>query len=171
MRRLLMKFLENSLNLAKVGRPKRFSRIMQEVIPFNRPHRISIKEITSRGCVVNLPDRRRNRNHLGTMHACAMATAGEYVSGLNVIEAFDISKYRLIMSRLEVDYIRRPVGDCDASSKWPVGVLKSIQSTLSSDGVATFTMTSELTDTKFEHVATTTTHWQVKSWDKVRVRS
>jgi hypothetical protein len=166
-----MRFMAKALKRAKTGRPGRFSRIMQEVIPFNRPHRISISEITSEGCVVHLPYRRRNLNHLGTMHACAMATAGEYVSGLNVIEAFDISKYRLIMSRLEVDYLRRPVGECNASSRWPEGVLTSIQSSLSSEGVATFTMTSELVDSDSVHVATTTTHWQVKSWDKVRVRS
>ena len=166
-----MRFMAKALKRAKTGRPGRFSRIMQEVIPFNRPHRISISEITSEGCVVPLPYRRRNLNHLGTMHACAMATAGEYVSGLNVIEAFDISKYRLIMSRLEVDYLRRPVGECNASSRWPEGVLTSIQSSLSSEGVATFTMTSELVDSDSVHVATTTTHWQVKSWDKVRVRS
>jgi hypothetical protein len=166
-----MRFMAKALKRAKTGRPGRFSRIMQEVIPFNRPHRISISEITSEGCVVHLPYRRRNLNHLGTMHACAMATAGEYVSGLNVIEAFDISKYRLIMSRLEVDYLRRPVGECNASSRWPEGVLSSIQSSLSSEGVATFTMTSELVDSDSVHVATTTTHWQVKSWDKVRVRS
>ncbi|HHZ97874.1 MAG TPA: DUF4442 domain-containing protein [Flavobacteriales bacterium] len=166
-----MRFMAKALIRAKTGKPGRFSRIMQEVIPFNRPHRISISEITSEGCVVHLPYRRRNLNHLGTMHACAMATAGEYVSGLNVIEAFDISKYRLIMSRLEVDYLRRPVGECNASSRWPEGVLTSIQSSLSSEGVATFTMTSELVDSDSVHVATTTTHWQVKSWDKVRVRS
>jgi acyl-coenzyme A thioesterase PaaI-like protein len=166
-----MRFMAKALKRAKTGRPGRFSRIMQEVIPFNRPHRISISEITSEGCVVHLPYRRRNLNHLGTMHACAMATAGEYVSGLNVIEAFDISKYRLIMSRLEVDYLRRPVGECNARSSGGDGVLQSLTSDISEKGVAVFTLTSELRDSKSVHVATTTTHWQVKSWDKVRVRS
>lgn len=37
------------------------------------------------------------------MHACAIATAAEYVRGLNVVEAFDMSKYRLIMSKIEVN--------------------------------------------------------------------
>ena len=101
------KFLKYAISKAQSGKPWCFSRIMQEVIPFNRPHRISVLEVSAKGCKVFLPDRRRNRNHLGTMHACAIATAAEYVSGLNVVEACDMSKFRLIMSKIVVDYIRR----------------------------------------------------------------
>ena len=164
------KIMEYALARGRAGKTGFFSRLMQEVIPFNRPHRIKVEEISSKGCKVLLPYRRRNLNHLGTLHACAMATAGEYVSGLNVIESFDISKYRLIMSRLEVDYIRRSIGGCEATSSWPDGMLDSLKKSLHSEGVATFILTAKLIDSTSEHVATTTTHWHVKAWEKVRAK-
>jgi|TARA_B110000116_G_scaffold263797_1_gene270770 acyl-coenzyme A thioesterase PaaI-like protein len=155
---------------AKSGKPALLSRIMQEIIPFNRPHRISVIKISSEKCLVNLPDRRRNRNHLGTMHACAMATAAEFVSGLNVLEAFDITQYRLIMGRLEVDYLRRPKGGCTAYSSWGDGQLRAVRSDISTNGVASFTLTSVVLDSLDIKVAEATIYWQVKSWEKVRVK-
>ena len=142
--------------------------MMQELIPFNRPHRISVINISPKGCTVDLPHRRRNLNHLGTMHACALATAGEYVAGLNVIEAFDLSEYRLIMSRLGVEYHRRPEGGCIAESSWDEGTLESIKTELKKKGVVAFSLVSKLKDSASEHVATTTTMWQVKSWKKIK---
>ncbi len=50
------------------------------------------------------------------MLACAIATAAEYVTGLNVVQIIDMEKHRLIMSRIEVDSIRRAVGCCNAES-------------------------------------------------------
>ena len=164
------KFLKYSISKAQSGRPWLFSRIMQEVIPFNRPHRISVVKVSAVGCKVFLPDRRRNRNHLGTMHACAIATAAEYVSGLNVVEAFDMSKYRLIMSKIEVDYLIRPNGSCIAESSLSKSDVSLINKGLDAEGVAKFAMVSTVTDSKNETVAKATIHWQVKSWEKVRVK-
>ena len=168
MKASLGRIMTKALHRAKAGKPWRFSRIMQELIPFNRPHRISVVEISPAGCTVDLPHRRRNLNHLGTMHACALATAGEYVAGLNVIEAFELTDYRLIMSRLEVEYHRRPDGGCIAESSWSEGTLESIKTELENEGVVAFSLASKLTDSATEHVATTTTMWQVKSWAKIK---
>lgn len=162
--------LKYAIKRAKAGKPWLFSRIMQEVIPFNRVHRISVTKLSSKGCEVHLPDRRRNRNHLGTVHATAIATAAEFVAGLNVIDAFDISKYRLIMGRLEVDYVRRAKGACKTVSSWADGQLDQIRSEIDTDGVSKFTLTSNVIDSVGETVAIATVHWQVKSWEKVRVK-
>jgi hypothetical protein len=99
-----------------------------------------------------------------------MATAAEFVSGLNVLEAFDITQYRLIMGRLEVDYLRRPKGCCTATSSWGDGKLQMVKSDISADGVASFTLTSVVLDSLDMKVAEATIHWQVKSWEKVRVK-
>ena len=164
------KFLKYAISKAQSGKPWLFGRIMQEVIPFNRPHRISVLEVSAKGCKVFLPDRRRNRNHLGTMHACAIATAAEYVSGLNVVEACDMSDFRLIMSKIVVDYIRRPNGSCIAESSLSKSDLNLINKRLDAEGVAKFSMLSTVTDSKNETVAKATIHWQVKSWEKVHVK-
>ena len=159
-----------SINRAKSGKPWFFSRLMQEVIPFNRPHGISVVDLSSSKCKVYLPNKRKNKNHLGTMHACAIATAAEYVSGLNVVQAFDMGKYRLIMSRIEVDYIRRPVGFCNAESGISSEQMSQINRELDADGVSSFHLISNVIDSQNEKIAKATIHWQVKSWQKVRVK-
>ena len=70
-----------ALKSARSGRLTLFSRLMQEVVPFNRPHRIRVVDLSAEQCKVSLPWRRRNLNHVGTMHACALATAAEYYKG------------------------------------------------------------------------------------------
>ena len=159
-----------SINRAKSGKPWFFSRLMQEVIPFNRPHGICVVEISSSKCKVYLTNKRRNKNHLGTMHACAIATAAEYVSGLNVVQAFDMEKYRLIMSRIEVDYLRRPIGYCNAESGISKEQMSQINKELDTDEVSNFSLVSNVIDSKNEVIAKATIHWQVKSWQKVRVK-
>ena len=76
MKSFTKKLMVRAIERAKAGKPNRFSRIMQELVPFNRAHRISVTEISPNGCEVSIPYRRRNLNHLGTMHACAIAAAG-----------------------------------------------------------------------------------------------
>lgn len=159
-----------AINLALSGKPWIFSRLMQEVIPFNRSHGISVVELSPSSCKVYLPEKYRNKNHLRTMHACAIATAAEYVSGLNVVQAFDMEKYRLIMSRIEVDYVRRPNGFCTAESGISESQMSQINSELDTEGVSKFSLVSNVTDSKNETVAFATIHWQVKSWQKVRVK-
>ena len=155
---------------AKSGKPWFFSRLMNEVIPFNSPHGINVVELGHEKCKVYLPSKRKNKNHLGTMHACAIATAAEYVTGLNVVQNIDMEKHRLIMSRIEVDYIRRPVGHCNAESGISSNQMMQINKELEADGVSKFSLVSSVIDSEKEVVAKATIHWQVKSWQKVRVQ-
>ena len=74
-------------------------------IPFKRLHKISVVELGPEKCKVYLPNKRKNKNNLGIMHVYAFAIATEYVSVLNIVYACDMEKYRLIMSRIKVDYI------------------------------------------------------------------
>lgn len=163
-------FYRWAINRAKSGKPWVFSRLMQEVIPFNRPHGISVVELSPSNCKVYLPEKYRNKNHLRTMHACAIATAAEYVSGLNVVQAFEMEKYRLIMSRIEVDYFRRPNGFCTAESGIDKDHILQINRELDADGVSEFSLVSSVSDSENETVAVATIYWQVKSWQKVRVK-
>ena len=159
-----------TLNRAKSGKPWLFSRLMQEVIPFNRTHGISIVEISHNSSKVYLPEKYKNKNHLRSMHACAIATAAEYVSGLNVVNSFDMKKFRLIMSRIEVDYVRRPDGFCFAECAISKDQMSQINSELYTNGVSKFLLKSTVIDSKNERVAEATIYWQVKSWQKVRVK-
>lgn len=104
------------------------------------------------------------------MHACAIATATKYVSGLNVVQAFHIEKYRLIMSRIEVDYLRRPVVYCNAESGISSNQMMQINRELEADGVSKFNLVCNEIDSEKKVVAKATFHWQVKSWRKVCVK-
>jgi acyl-coenzyme A thioesterase PaaI-like protein len=52
-------------------------------IPFNAPHGFKIKEISNDQVLIHLPNRKLNHNHLSGIHACAMATVGEYCAGMS----------------------------------------------------------------------------------------
>ena len=132
-------------------------------IPFNKPHRFRIGSLAKGEASVEAPPRRWNRNHLGTVHACALATIGEFAAGLALLGAFDPSEYRLIMSRLEVDYTRRAKGRIMAAAALE---LESLRADLAASGVAVSVVESELRDGEGEVVARVRTHWQVKSWSQ-----
>src|SRR5690606_36258047 len=73
-------------------------------IPFNAPHGFKIKKIDAECVQIDLPHKKLNHNHLGGVHACAIATLGEFCAGLSILKHFGISEYRLIMSNLNAQY-------------------------------------------------------------------
>lgn len=160
-----------ALERAKHGRLFWMNLIFRRVLPFNVPHGIKLKAITDASIEVALPDRRSNRNHLKGIHACAIATACEFCSGMAVLIRFDMSEYRLIMNRIEVDYIRRPEkGLSLAKTEIPADlqfeVARQIEST--PDGAARIQLISELVDSSQQVVARANVHWHIKPWSQVR---
>lgn len=148
---------------AVAGHPGALTRVFWLWIPFNKPHRFRIGSLAEGAASVEAPPRRWNRNHLGTVHACALATIGEFAAGLALLGAFDPSEYRLIMSRLEVDYTRRAKGRILAAAAVE---LVPLRADLAASGVALSVVESELRDGEGEVVARVRTHWQVKSWSQ-----
>lgn len=156
---------------AVAGKTGWLTRVFWWWIPFNKPHRFRIVSLWEGCAEVQAPNRRWNRNHLGTMHACSLATIGEYAAGLALLGAFKPADFRLIMSRLEVDYVRRAQGAICSKAELTHSDLEAVRSSLSAEGVTQFTVTSVLTDSGGELVATARTQWQVKAWSKVQSSS
>ncbi len=73
-------------------------------IPFNLPHKIRIKEIGADSIAMELPFIRANKNHINGIHACALATLCEYVSGLSLVRFLSPDKYRIILKDIHVIY-------------------------------------------------------------------
>lgn len=157
-----MAWLQRQLDAAKGGRVGWVSRLMQEVIPFNRPHRLRVVKLSEQECQVSLPWRRRNLNHLRTMHACALATAAEYASGLCVLSALGIENKRLIMSDLAMTYRRRAESACLATAKLPDSELKDLKAELEREGRGSFVLRSIVRDADGEVVAEAEITWHVK---------
>lgn len=136
---------------------------MHEVIPFNRPHRLRVQRLSEEECVVVLPRRRRNLNHLGTLHACALATAAEYASGLTVLSVLGTGGVRLIMSNLNMTYVRRAESECKAHAVMGEETRTELQSALRQDGRASLVLRSRVVDSDGEVVANAEITWHVKA--------
>ena len=90
-----------------------------------------------------------------------------------MLAQFDMKDYRLIMNRLEVDYMRRPLkGGCVAKADISPNLRAEVQQLIesSADGAARFVMPSVLLDASGETVAHATVHWHVKAWDDVKYK-
>lgn len=156
-------WLQRQLDAAKLGKVSWMSRLMQEVIPFNRPHRLTVEFLSDDCCQVALPFRRRNRNHVGSMHACAMATAAEYASGLCVLSAFGVGEVRLVMANLQIQFSRRAHGNCVAKAQLPGHVLRDVRMKLKQQGRCAFDLRSVVRDAQGEEVAEAQITWHLKA--------
>jgi len=154
--------LQRALKLARSGRVNWFSRLMQEVVPFNRPHRIRVVELAAEQCKVALPWRRRNLNHVGTMHACALATAAEYASGLCLMNAMEHDRVRLVMANLNITYPRRAQSECTAVAKLDSQHFADILAQLDKEGRGAFVLKAQVKNADNEVVASAEITWHLK---------
>ena len=69
-------------------------------------------------CVVRLKDRRRVRNHLGTVHAIAMCNAAELAGGLGTDVSIPASM-RWIPKGMTVRYLKKARGTLTVSANIP----------------------------------------------------
>ena len=155
---------DSALVAARAGDPKSMDRLMRVALPFNRPHRISIAGVDAEKVSVALPDRKSNRNHLGGMHACAIATALEFSSGASILIEVGMRDYRIIMSRIEVDYLAKPQGHCVATSYRNTPEVLGLSGVLEKEGVARVQLGAALYDARGEHCAHALVHWPLKAW-------
>lgn len=145
--------------------------VLKVGIPFNAPHGFKIQKITSHQVVVSLPNRKLNHNHLGGVHACAMATVGEFCAGLALISSFGISKYRLIMSEMNCTYTWQGRTDLEASCERSSIDLDKIQAGLDKDHVYLQLLETVIVEKgSRKEVARIKTTWQLKNWEKVKTK-
>jgi acyl-coenzyme A thioesterase PaaI-like protein len=140
-------------------------------IPFNAPHGFKIRELTDEAVIISLPNRKLNHNHLGGIHACAMATVGEYCAGMSLLKCFGISKYRLILSDLHVKYTYQGRSDLEGSCSPTQIDREAVKQVLESEGKHLQKLETLIRDKKGKEVAIVTTTWQLKSWDQVKTKS
>ncbi len=141
------------------------------IIPFNRPHGFRIEKIGDEFARVVAPYRRRNHNHLRGIHACAIATIGEFSAGLLLLSQLDPAKYRLIMSKLEVEYLYQAKQEIVAQSRLEHDSLTSlIFDPLKTEESCMVILKTEVHDRDGNAVAEVWTTWQIKRWDRVRTK-
>lgn len=145
------------------------NRLLDWMVPFNRPHGFSLVEIGNDHIVAAAPYKRRNLNHIKGIHACAIATVAEFSAGFLLLTRLDPQRYRLIMARIEVQYRyqakQRIFSRCTALPEY---IESSIIEPLQHQDQVTVDMVSEISDANGNDIARAVTSWQIKRWDRVQ---
>lgn len=145
-------------------------KILKVGIPFNAPHGFKIKSLSRDGVIIALPNRKLNHNHIGGIHACAMATVGEYCAGLSLLTSFGISKYRLIMSDMRVKYTYQGRVDLEGFCSPHQIDVEKVAAGLEAEGKYSQELKTVIRDLNGKEVAEVTTVWQLKNWEQVKTK-
>lgn len=141
------------------------------MIPFNQPHGLKVIQLDPEATIVQIPYKKKNLNHLKGLHACVLATAAEYCSGLVLFQYLDPKKYRLIMESIDVQYHYQ--AKMEATAKFGLQkeeVESSLIQVLASGDPAFFVCQIEVHDIAENHICTVRSNWQMKSWKQVRTQ-
>jgi acyl-coenzyme A thioesterase PaaI-like protein len=148
------------------------NRSFERMIPFNRPHGFEIIEIGENHVRTRLPYMTKNLNHLKGLHACALATLTEITGGFIFVTKLDPGKYRIILKRLEVDYLYQ--GKTDAYGEFRIAdtwmtdkVINPLRTTESVEVISEVA----IKDTNGNQLTQGRATWQIKGWDKVKTRT
>lgn len=164
--KMIDKLLANptSLNLMALDKLLRLG------IPFNAPHGFKIKNLDKDAVIISLPNRKLNHNHIGGIHACAMATVGEYCAGMSLLSSFGISKYRLILSELNVKYTYQGRVDLEGIC-YPNQIdVEAVKEGLEKEGKYLQPLKTIIRDLNGKEVAEVMTTWQLKNWEQVKTK-
>jgi hypothetical protein len=130
-------------------------------LPFNRPHGIRILSVDETGLTTVLPFRRNNLNHLGTMHACALATLAEFTAGTELWRRLEQKGFRLVLQSLHMTYIAKATEAVYARFGDEMGndLTENLINQLQKNKKASFEATVVLLTKEGKELALGTSHW------------
>lgn len=162
--KLIDKLIKNSTNKAALAV---IEKMFNNGIPFNLPHKFKFIELSDKKVQVRLPFIKKNKNHLGGIHACATATLGEYTAGLSLIKIFGSSSHRLIMEEIHVNYIKQAKEELIGEVLIDPNEVCRITDELRDVRSSKMNIVTNILNKNLEVVAVVQTKWQLKCWDKV----
>jgi acyl-coenzyme A thioesterase PaaI-like protein len=147
------------------------NRLLPRMIPFNAGHGYTITHFDDSEVRVRLPLKRRNLNHIRGLHACALATLAEFTTGFRLLTRLGAGKYRIIMERIEMEYFYQGKTDafafCRTDEQW---VEERVLNPLKHGDSVVVDCEIEVHDANRNHLCTGRVFWQVKEWQKVRLK-
>lgn len=145
--------------------------LLPRMIPFNAGHGYTITRFDDEEVRCRLPMKRRNLNHVRGLHACALATLAEFTTGFRLLTRLDTRKYRIIMQRIEMEYFYQGKTDafasCRIDDRW---IRDRVLKPLQDDDAVVVECEIGIHDAMQNHLCTGRVFWQVKEWEKVRLK-
>ena len=118
------------------------SKLFGNTIKYAGHSGVRFEKLTQNECIVSIRNKKKVQNHIGGVHAIAMAliteTATGFVFGMSVPD----DKLPLIKS-MKIDYVKRSTGDMRAVAKLSDEQIKFIQSEERGEIIVEVTITDE----------------------------
>ncbi|HMA13052.1 MAG TPA: hotdog fold domain-containing protein [Steroidobacteraceae bacterium] len=128
-----------------------FSRIFGWLVPYSGSVRPRILVLEPGHAEVEIPDRRANRQHLGSVHAIALLNVAEQASGLAMLSGLPDGT-RGIVTQISMQYVKKARGTIRAVSH--------VAAPTVTDNVD-FDVTADCFDRSGEVVARATVRWRL----------
>ena len=128
-----------------------FSRVLGLIVPYTGSLGGTVQLLEPGHCVVTLPDRRRIRNHLNSVHAIALCNLGEKTTGLALMSSLP-ENTRGILTGISADYVKKARGLLTAECYCDVP---------DSNEKCEYSVNSDIRDTGGELVATVRARWLI----------
>ena len=128
-----------------------FSTVLGRFVPYTGSIGARILRLEPGLCVASLRDRRCVRNHLGSIHAMALANLGEMVTGLALMNSLP-DRARGILAGFSVDYLKKARGKLTAECRCDIPVDNSERE---------YELTGEIRDAQGDVVSIARARWLV----------
>lgn len=128
-----------------------FSRILGWRVPYSGSVRPQVRELEPGHAEVEIPDRRANRQHLGSVHAIALLNVAEQASGLALLTGLP-EGVRGIVTQISMQYLKKARGTIRAVSRVAVPTVT---------GDLEFDVTADCLDRGGDVVARATVRWRL----------
>jgi len=126
-----------------------FSRLLGRMVPYTDSMGATVMELDPGRVRVQLKDRRRVRNHLGSIHAIALANLGELSTGLAVLSSLPPTA-RAILVGIELSYVKKARGLLSSEARCVLGDVTAPREQ---------EVTADITDAAGDVVATARARW------------